>query len=176
MSTPSPSAGTSIVDNNALTGALRTLKLGGMLQTLDARLAQARAGELGHLEFLQVLCLDEISRRDTTAIARRTRRARFEQTVTLEGFDFTANPKLPAAQIRDLAALRWLNAGESVILHGPTVICGLILNWCCFRWWSCCCDGCGVVGGCGWLSGPAVSGEFAAEVEVLAVGSFEGGL
>ena len=51
MSTPSPSAGTSIVDNNALTGALRTLKLGGMLQTLDARLAQARAGELGHLEF-----------------------------------------------------------------------------------------------------------------------------
>ena len=55
---------------------LRTLKLGGMLQTLDARLAQARAGELGHLEFLQVLCLDEISRRETTAIARRTRRAR----------------------------------------------------------------------------------------------------
>ena len=123
MSAPGGSPGTSIppaiVDNNALTGALRTLKLGGMLQTLDARLAQARAGELGHLEFLQVLCLDEISRRETTAIARRTRRARFEQTVTLEGFDFTANPKLPAAQLRDLAALRWLHAGESVILHGP---------------------------------------------------------
>ena len=119
MSTPPTSPGMSIVDTNALTGALRTLKLGGMLQTLDARLAQARAGELGHLEFLQVLCLDEISRRETTAIARRTRRARFEQTATLEGFDFTANPKLPAAQIRDLAALRWLHAGESVILHGP---------------------------------------------------------
>jgi DNA replication protein DnaC len=123
MSAPGGSPGTSIppaiVDTNALTRALHTLKLGGMLQTLDARLAQARAGELGHLEFLQVLCLDEISRRETTAIARRTRRARFEQTATLEGFDFTANPKLPAAQIRDLAALRWLHAGESVILHGP---------------------------------------------------------
>ena len=57
--------------------------------------------------------------RETTSIARRTRRARFEQTLTLEGFDFTAAPKLPAAQIRDLAALRWLQAGESVILHGP---------------------------------------------------------
>ena len=90
-----------------------------MLHTLDARLAQARAGELGHLEFLQVLCHDEISRRETTAIARRTRRARFEQTATLEGFDFAATPKLPAAQIRDLAALRWLHAGESVILYGP---------------------------------------------------------
>ncbi len=89
-----------------------------MLQTLDARLAQARAGELGHLEFLQVLCHDEVSRRDTTAITRRTRRARFEETLTLEGFDFAAAPKLPAAQIRDLAALRWLQAGESVILYG----------------------------------------------------------
>ena len=110
MSAPDGSPGTpippAIVDTNALTG---------VLQTLDARLHQARAGELGHLEFLQVLCLDEISRRETTAIARRTRRARFEQTATLEGFDFTANPKLPAAQIRDLAALRWLHAGESVM-------------------------------------------------------------
>ena len=26
---------------------------------------------------------------------------------------------MPAAQIRDLAALRWLHAGESVILYGP---------------------------------------------------------
>jgi DNA replication protein DnaC len=29
------------------------------------------------------------------------------------------SPKLPAAQIRDLAALRWLHARESVILYGP---------------------------------------------------------
>ena len=42
---------------------LRTLKLSGMLDTLEARLAQATAGELGHLEFLQALCEDEIARR-----------------------------------------------------------------------------------------------------------------
>lgn len=76
----------------ALHDSLRTLKLSGMLDTLDARLAQARAGELGHLEFLQVLCHDEITRRETTAMTRRVRQARFEQQVTLEGFDFTANP------------------------------------------------------------------------------------
>ena len=115
MSSPT----TAIIDTNALTAALRTLKLSGMLGTLDARLAQARAGELGHLEFLQVLCHDEIARRDAAAIGRRTRRARFEQTLTLEGFDFTANPKLPAAAVRDLAALRWVQAGQSVILYGP---------------------------------------------------------
>jgi DNA replication protein DnaC len=57
---------------------LRTLKLGGMLETLDQRLAQARAGELGHLEFLEVLCQDEIARRQAGALRRRVRRARFE--------------------------------------------------------------------------------------------------
>ena len=103
----------------ALLSCLRTLKLSGMLETLDARLAQARAGELGHLEFLQVLCHDEITRRETVAMSRRLRRAHFEQQLTLEGFDFAASPKLPAAQIRDLAALRWLAAGESVVLYGP---------------------------------------------------------
>jgi DNA replication protein DnaC len=103
----------------ALHTSLRALKLSGMLETLDARLVQAHAGELGHLDFLQVLCQDEITRRHTTAMARRLRRARFDQQATLEEFDFAASPKLPAAQIRDLAALRWLHNGESILLHGP---------------------------------------------------------
>ena len=103
----------------ALRTALRTLKLSGMLDTLDARLAQTRDGGLGHLEFLQALCQDEIARRESAALTRRLRRAKFEEQATFEDFDFTANPKLPAAMLRDLAALRWLDAGESVILYGP---------------------------------------------------------
>jgi DNA replication protein DnaC len=103
----------------ALHTSLRALKLSGMLDTLDARLVQAHAGELGHLDFLQVLCQDEITRRHTMAMTRRLRRARFDQQATLEEFDFAAGPKLPAAQIRDLAALRWLHNGESILLHGP---------------------------------------------------------
>jgi DNA replication protein DnaC len=98
---------------------LRALGLSGMLDTLEARLAQAHAGQLGHLEFLQTLCQDEITRRDAAALTRRVRAARFEATTTLEQFDFTYNPKIPAALICDLATLRFLDAGESVILHGP---------------------------------------------------------
>ena len=115
---------TTTIETGALNTALRTLKLSGMLETIEGRLAQARAGELGHIDFLQVLCEDEISRRQATSMRRRLARARFEEQVTLEGFDFGASPKIPAAQIRDLAALRWLHAGESVILYGPTVIHG----------------------------------------------------
>jgi DNA replication protein DnaC len=108
-----------VTDRTGLGQALRALKLSGMLATLDARLTQAAAGDLGHLDFLQVLCEDEITRRASVSLAKRIRRARFEEQATLEGFDFQASPKLPAAQIRDLAALRWLHAGESVILYGP---------------------------------------------------------
>ena len=57
------------IHDPSLRAALKTLKLTGMLDTLDARLAQTRDGKLGHLEFLQVLCEDEIARRETAALA-----------------------------------------------------------------------------------------------------------
>ena len=103
-----------------LRDALKTLRLTGMLATLDDRLAQARDAGLGHVEVLQLLLEDEVARRQTAALQRRLSRARFETTqATLEAFDFTANPKLPTMAIRDLAALRWLANGESIILYGP---------------------------------------------------------
>lgn len=102
-----------------LEDSLRALKLTGMLDTLEARLAQASAGQLGHVELLVALCADEAARRDATGLERRLRAARFEQAAVLEDFDFSFNPKIPAAAIRDLATLRFVEAGESVILHGP---------------------------------------------------------
>lgn len=102
-----------------LEDSLRALKLNGMLDTLDVRLAEAQAGGLGHLELLAALCADELARRDAAGLERRLRAARFEQTCAIEDFDFTFNPKIPAAHIRDLATLRFVQAGESVILHGP---------------------------------------------------------
>ena len=114
LTTSAPAAPSMVtaIKAGALDKTLRTLKLSGMLETIEARLAQARAGELGHIEFLQVLCEDEITRRQAMSIHRRLRSARFDEQVTLEGSDFGASPKPPAAQIRDLAALRWLQAGS----------------------------------------------------------------
>ena len=39
--------------------------------------------------------------------------------MTIEDLDFSFNPKIPAAVIRDLATLRLVEAGESVVMHGP---------------------------------------------------------
>jgi len=60
-----------------------------------------------------------LARRDAAGIARRVRAAHFEQTCAIEDFDFKFNPKIPAARIRDLASLRFVEAGEPVVLHGP---------------------------------------------------------
>lgn len=111
MSAPAPALG--------LAPVLKALKLSGMLDTLEARLAEARAGRLGHAELLQVLCEDELARRDAAKVARRIRSAHLPMEATLENFDFSYNPKIPAAQVRDLARLEFIDAGQGLIIYGP---------------------------------------------------------
>ena len=99
----------------------------GAKQTLDARLAQTRDGKLGHLEFLQVLCEDEIARRGDRRLGR-VRRARFEQTSTFEDFDFTVSPKLPGRDAarpgRAALARRPGNRSSSTVPWGRQNPCG----------------------------------------------------
>ncbi len=64
---------------------------------------QTRAGDLGRLEFLQVLCHDEISRRETPPSPAAPGAPVSRRPSPWKGFDFDAT-KCPA-QIRDLAAL-----------------------------------------------------------------------
>lgn len=98
---------------------LRTLHLTGMLDTIEIRLSEARAGKLGHVEFLQVLREDELARREAAAVARRIKAAHFPTQATLEGFDFSYNKEIPAAAIRDLARLEFIEAGEGILFYGP---------------------------------------------------------
>ncbi len=111
-----------------LESTLRSLKLGGMLDTLEVRLVQARAGELGHQEFLQVLCEDELNRRAATAVTRRVRAAQFEEQLSLEDFDFTVSAKLPVSAIRDLATLRFLDR-LCCSRRSPSATCRRCASW-----------------------------------------------
>jgi len=102
-----------------LENKLKTLKLGGMLDTLELRLDQAGRDSLGYVDFLEVLLEDEVQRRANKSLAARIAHARFEEIKTIEEFNFSFNPKMPAQQIKDLATCRFVEGRESVIICGP---------------------------------------------------------
>jgi len=98
---------------------LKTLRLGGLLETLDLRLKQALEEEFEHLACLQLILQDEIERREAKKLAQRLSRASFEQEKTLEGFDFSFNPKIKRSLIKNLATCIFIERKEHVLIYGP---------------------------------------------------------
>jgi len=98
---------------------LRALRLGGFLETIDLRLQQAQEEELTPLTFLQLMVQDEIERREARKLTRRILKASFEEEKSLEGFDFSFNPKIKRTLIKDLATCLYLAKKEHVLIYGP---------------------------------------------------------
>ena len=99
---------------------LRQLKLSGMLDSIAARVEEARARPLEALDFLLLLLDDELLRREAEAVSRRIARARFEEACDLRDFDFAYNPEIPKARLWELASGRFVEERASVLLCGPT--------------------------------------------------------
>jgi DNA replication protein DnaC len=106
-------------DVQHLVKKLKTLKLGGMLETLDMRLKQCQDGHLGYIEFLELLLEDELQRRSNKKLQLRVSQAHFEEVKTLEMFNFEFNPKIPSRQIMDLANCHFIERKEWAIFVGP---------------------------------------------------------
>ena len=105
--------------NAQLTTRLRTLRLSGMVEALPARVAQADAAPLAHLEFLELLVDDELSRRADRLFARRLKQAGIVTVKTLAEFDWAFNPKLPKSKLVELASGRFVQTHSGVLLIGP---------------------------------------------------------
>ena len=103
-----------------LSPMLRTLRLSGLLETLEVRNRQAVEQQASFVEFLTLLLQDEVERRAQSKLRLRLRRAAFDPTKTLEGFDFGFNPKLNKAQVFDLATCQFIARHENVLIYGPT--------------------------------------------------------
>jgi DNA replication protein DnaC len=103
-----------------LTPMLRTLRISGLLETLEVRNRQAVEGRLAYVEFLVLLLQDEVERRAQAALRLRLRRGTFDSGKTLEAFDFGFNPKLNKAQVFDLATCQFVARHENLLLYGPT--------------------------------------------------------
>lgn len=106
--------------NHQLVPKLKSLRLSGILETLDVRNRQAIEEKLSHVEFLQRLLEDEVERRAAKQLALRLRRASFDRDKTLEGFDFAFNVSINRQQVFDLATCRFVERHEAVLICGPT--------------------------------------------------------
>lgn len=77
-----------MADIHQLETKLKSLKLSGMLATLDLRVNQAQGGSLGFTQFLELLLEDEIQRRVNKKLAGSIQKAHFEEQKTLEEFNY----------------------------------------------------------------------------------------
>ena len=101
---------------------LRTLRLSGLLESLDVRNRQAIEQKLSFVEYLVLLVQDEVERRSQSRLRLRLRRANFDPTKTLEGYDFAFNPKINKQQVFDLGTCLFVERHENVLIYGP---CGV---------------------------------------------------
>ena len=99
---------------------LKTLKLSGMLDNLDLRLLEAQQNQLAFSEFLSMIVTDEIETRNMRKLKRLLIHSGMGVEKTLETFDFSFNPSINAAYIRELATCRFIERGEGVFFIGPS--------------------------------------------------------
>ena len=103
-----------------LASQLKMLKLSGILEHLDLRLLEAQTNQLAYSEFLAAVLLDEIESRAKNKLKRLLEQAHMGVEKTLESFDFSFNPFINAAHIRELATCRFMDRGENIFFLGPT--------------------------------------------------------
>ena len=98
---------------------LRRLKLGQMTPTLPERLALARANDLSHAEFLELILSDEVTRRDATSAERRARAGGLDAAMRLDRWDATAKITYDRAVLDELFSLRFVTDATNAIIMGP---------------------------------------------------------
>jgi DNA replication protein DnaC len=113
MSAPAP------VVSPELKAVLRQVKLGRCLDTLAERLALAKANDMGHADFLELVLSDEVTRRETTSASLRARSAGLDPDMALENWDPSTKVHFDHQVWDELCSLRFIDAGHNALLLGP---------------------------------------------------------
>jgi len=103
-----------------LKSQLKTLKLSGIVDTLELRIMESQNNQLAFTELLAMILNDEIETRQNRKLQRLISHARLDAGKTIESFDFTFNPSINATLIRELATCRFIEKGENIFFLGPT--------------------------------------------------------
>src|SRR6516225_7259310 len=113
MSAPTP------IISPELKTVLRAVKLGRCLDTLPERLALAKARNMGHAEFLELVLADEVTRRETSSAALRARGAGLDPDMCFENWDPATKVTYDRATFDELCSLRFFDAGHNAVIMGP---------------------------------------------------------
>ena len=99
--------------------SLRDLRLSGMAATMQARAMAVDTQTMNFIEGLSWLVQDELDRRQSRLLERRYKHSGLSERKDLKDFDWIYNPRLPKREIFELAALKFIDGKEDVLLLGP---------------------------------------------------------
>ena len=99
--------------------SLRSLRLSGMATTLQARAMAVDTQTMNFVEGFGWLVQDELDRRQSTLLERRYKLSGLSERKDLKDFDWSYNPRLPKRDVLELAALKFIDTREDVLLLGP---------------------------------------------------------
>ncbi|MBM4448874.1 MAG: AAA family ATPase [Chloroflexi bacterium] len=106
--------------NQQTISILHSLKLYGMAESFERRLADPKQASLSHAEFVGLLVQDERTHRDNLRLRRLLKKARLRQEAAPEDIDYRASRGLNRQVLLELAGSHWVAAHRNVLISGPT--------------------------------------------------------
>ena len=108
--------------NQQTMSILHSLKLHGLAESFEKRLADPKQASLSHAEFVGLLVQDEKTHRDNLRLRRLLKKARLRQEAALEDIDYGASRGLSRQVILELVNPGWIAAHRNILISGPTGI------------------------------------------------------
>jgi len=108
--------------NQQTISILHSLKLYGMAESFEKRLADTKQASLSHAEFVGLLVQDEKTHRDNLRLRRLLKKARLREAAALEDIDYRASRGLSRQVLLELASSQWVASHRNVLISGPTGI------------------------------------------------------
>jgi DNA replication protein DnaC len=100
---------------------LKSLRMSGLLGTLEVRNRQAVEQQLSYTDFLSLVLQDEYERRESKKLSQRIRRANFKGERTLDNFRFDISGlKINSSLVFDLGTCKFIEEKVNVLMVGPT--------------------------------------------------------
>ena len=99
---------------------LKVLRLHGMVEALQAQVANSDIANLGFEERLAFLVENEISTRENNRLKIRLKKAKLRQNACMQDIDYKSSRGLDKSLLLSLETCRWIEQHKNVLIIGPT--------------------------------------------------------